>query len=82
LRDLKSTKNLVYKTNLSCKSTTPSINAQKEKVEDYKTVSISFTKDQALEVACQLIQHALYGDKTIHLKAERESLNVTVTSKN
>jgi len=82
MRELKSTKKLEYSTNLSCKSTTPSINAQKEKVEEYKTVSISFTKEQALQVASQLIHHVLYGEKTIHLKAERKSLNVTVTSQN
>ena len=82
MSELKSTKKLEYSTNLSCKSTIPSIKAQKEKVEDYKTVGISFTEEQALKVASQLIQHALYGEKTIHLKAERESLNVTVTSRN
>jgi len=79
MRELKSTKKLEY-TSLKCKSTTPSINAKKEKVDEYKTVSISFTKEQALKVASQLMQHALYGEDTIHLKAERESLNVTVIS--
>jgi len=54
MRELKSTKKLEY-TSLKCKSTTPSINAKKEKVDEYKTVSISFTKEQALKVASQLI---------------------------
>ncbi|MHA1767046.1 MAG: hypothetical protein ACTSVK_12415 [Promethearchaeota archaeon] len=77
---LESTKTLEYKTSLKCCATTPSINAQKEFVKDYKTVSISFTKEQAIKVAHQLLHHGLYGKDKIHLKAERKSLNVTVTS--
>jgi len=79
---LKSAKNLVYSTKLSCKSTTPSINPRKENLEDYVTVSMSFTKEQALQVAHQLLHHAIYGDETVHLKADRKTLAVTVTSQN